>query len=239
MKVTRTWKQTTLVIATVGAFFLLSGCATKKYVRQQIDPLTGQVTELSELSKKNSNDIHDVDTRAQKGIQDASDRADNANQKAQVADQKADSAQSMANDLKTQVSGVEDKIGNIDNYKESQTVKLNFRFNSYKLDDKMQESLDDLASKIKDQNGYVIQIEGYTDSVGDKEYNYDLSQKRAQSVVRYLADKYDIPLYRMFIIGLGENKPVEPNKTRAGRAENRRVEVHLLENPDIQSARKS
>ncbi|MDD5542618.1 MAG: OmpA family protein [Acidobacteriia bacterium] len=224
--------------AVVAALLVASGCATKKYVRQQIDPLTGQISELSDLNRKNTNDIKDVDTRAQQGIQSATERADNAGQKADLAGQKADSAQSMATDLKGQVDTVQSKLGNIDNYKVTDTVKLNFKTNRYKLDEKATGDLDDLASKIKDQNGYIVQIEGYTDSVGDKEYNYNLSQKRAESVVRYMAEKYDIPLYRLFIIGLGESKPVDSNKTRTGRAENRRVEVHLLENPDIMQASK-
>ena len=228
-----------MLLGVVGAFLLLtSACATKKYVRQQIDPLTGKVTELSELARKNSNDIKDVDSRAQQGIQTATGKADAADEKAMTADKKAETAQSMATDLKGQLTGVESKLGNIDNYKQTETVTLNFPFNQYKLKEKETASLDELASKIKDRNAYIVQIEGYTDSVGNKDYNYDLSQKRAESVVRYLAEKYDIPLYRLFIVGLGASKPVDDNKSRAGRAENRRVEVHLLENPEIMSAKK-
>ncbi len=236
MKTKPDFRRILLVLGVAGAFVLLSGCATKKYVRQQIDPLSNQISGLNGVSKQNTNDIKDVDQRAQQGIQDASQRADAADQKAQAASDRADSAQSMASDLKTQVSGVEGKLGNIDNYKPSSTVNLNFAFNRYKLDKKAQGDLDDLAGNIKDKNGYIIQIEGFTDSVGNKDYNLELSQKRAQEVVRYLAEKDDIPLYRMFIIGLGEAKPVDSNKSRAGRAENRRVEVHLLENSEIQSA---
>ena len=227
-----------LVLTALGAFFLLSGCASKKYVRQQIDPLTGKVSEISDLTKKNSNDIQDVDSRAQRGIQDAAEKADNADQKAVAATDKAEAAQSTADNLSTQVTGLQSRLGNIDQYQEAQTVNLGFGFNHYTLDKKAMADLDSLAEKIQDQNGYVIQIEGYTDSVGNKEYNNELSQKRAQAVVRYLAEKHDIPLYRMFIIGLGETKPVDTNKTKVGRAENRRVEVHLLENPNIQSAQK-
>jgi OmpA-OmpF porin, OOP family len=235
---TKSIKTIMLLSAVAAVLLLASGCASKKYVRQQIDPLTGKVTELSDLSRKNSNDIKDVDSRAQQGIQTASSKADTADEKAMTADKKAETAQSMATDLKGQLTGVENKLGNIDNYKQTETVTLNFPFNQYKLREKETTSLDELASKIKDRNAYIVQIEGYTDSVGNKDYNYDLSQKRAESVVRYLAEKYDIPLYRLFIVGLGASKPVDDNKSRAGRAENRRVEVHLLENPEIMSAKK-
>lgn len=231
-------KRTLITVAVLAVLLFASGCATKKYVRQQIDPLTGQINELSEVSKKNANDLRDVDERAQKGLQGVNEKADGADRKAQLADQKAESAQSTATGLKTQLTGVENKLGNIDNYRLAETVTLQFPFNQAKLDEKLTASLDSLASKIKDQNGYVFQIEGYTDTVGDKDYNYNLSQKRAQSVVRYMAEKHSIPLYRMFIIGLGEAKPIEPNTSRQGRAANRRVEVHLLENPEILTARK-
>lgn len=192
---TKTIKTMLLLSAVAGVLLLASGCATKKYVRQQIDPLTGKVTELSDLARKNSNDIKDVDSRAQQGIQTASSKADTADEKAMTADKKAETAQSMATDLKGQLTGVESKLGNIDNYKQTETVTLNFPFNQYKLKEKETTSLDELASKIKDRNAYIVQIEGYTDSVGNKDYNYDLSQKRAESVVRYLAERYDIPLY--------------------------------------------
>ncbi|MBZ5535461.1 MAG: OmpA family protein [Acidobacteriia bacterium] len=235
---TKTMKTIVLLSAVATVLLLASGCATKKYVKQQIDPLTGKVTELSELARKNSNDIKDVDSRAQQGIQTATSKADAADDKAMTADKKAETAQSMATDLKGQLTGVEGKLGNIDNYKQTETVTLNFPFNQYKLKEKETASLDELASKIKDRNAYIVQIEGYTDSVGNKDYNYDLSQKRAETVVRYLAEKYDIPLYRLFIVGLGASKPIDDNKSRAGRAENRRVEVHLLENPEIMSAKK-
>lgn len=238
MKITGRLRIIGLTLTLGGTLFLLSGCATKKYVRQQIDPLTGQVSELSELNRKNANDIKDTDARAQQGIQSVTEKAENADQKAQTANQRAESAQALASDLKGQLTGVENKLGNIDNYKQTETVTINFPFNQHKLKEKAVTSLDELASKIKDRNGYVIQIEGYTDSVGDKDYNLDLSQKRAQSVVRYLAEQHNIPLYRMFIIGLGQTKPIEVNTSKKGRAENRRVEVHLLENPEIMTANK-
>lgn len=236
------WKKIVFIGAALGLLISTSGCATKKYVRQQVDPITGQVSELTVLTKKNADEIKDVDTRAQQGILAANERVELADRKAQAADQKAETAQTMANHLKGQLievdSKFESKFGNIDKYQRTETVTLNFPFNQYHLTDKATASLDELASKIKDRNGFVIQIEGYTDTIGQKDYNYELSQKRAQSVVRYLAEKYEVPLYRMFVLGLGDTKPLESNTSRQGRALNRRVEVHLLENSEILTAKK-
>ena len=82
-----------------------------------------------------------------------------------------------------------------------------------------------------------MQIEGRTDSVGNPDYNYELSQRRAAAVTQYLASKYNVPAHKIFIIGLGKDAPVEENKTIRGRAENRRVDVRLMtNNADAQNA---
>ncbi len=78
--------------------------------------------------------------------------------------------------------------------------------------------------------GYIIAVEGGTDSTGDADYNYGLSQRRADSVVQYLASQHSIPAHKIYLIGLGKDKPVESNKTRDGRAKNRRVDVRLMTN---------
>ena len=78
--------------------------------------------------------------------------------------------------------------------------------------------------------GYIIALEGSTDSVGSADYNYDLSQRRANSVIQYLASKYNVPAHKIYVIGLGKDKPVESNKTSQGRADNRRVDVRLMTN---------
>ncbi len=221
------WKY--LLAMTVLALVTLSmGCATKKYVKQQIDPLTGKVGEVESIAKKNTQDIRDVDTRAQAGIQAATQKADTADSKAVAAQQKADAAQESANQVAGNVKTVEARLGNIDNYKLADSTEVTFKNNQFKLDDEAKAKLDDLASKVKDQKGYVFEIEGFTDSRGAEAYNLELSQKRAESVKFYLATTHNIPLFRMSIIGVGENKPADSNKTREGRAKNRRVEIRLL-----------
>jgi OmpA-OmpF porin, OOP family len=208
------------------------GCATKKYVKQQTDPVSGRVDELSEVSKRNETAIKDVDGRAQAGIQTVQTKANEADQKAIVATQKGEEAQQMAQKAQTQIVSVENnfnqKLSNLDSYKSVDTSSINFKFNSTELSDEAKVTLDQLATKVKDSKGYVLEIQGFTDKTGSDSHNFGLSQGRSESVLRYLSQQHQVPLFRMFILGLGSSKEVEDNKTRKGRAANRRVEITLL-----------
>jgi outer membrane protein OmpA-like peptidoglycan-associated protein len=107
---------------------------------------------------------------------------------------------------------------------------VKFGFNKDNLTPAATQALDQLAASIASTKGYIIALEGGTDSLGPADYNYDLSQRRASSVIQYLATKYSVPAYKIYVIGLGKDKPVESNKTSAGRADNRRVDVRLMTN---------
>jgi outer membrane protein OmpA-like peptidoglycan-associated protein len=109
-------------------------------------------------------------------------------------------------------------------------TSVKFGFNRDNLTPKAKEALDQLAGTIASTKGYIIALEGSTDSVGSADYNYDLSQRRANAVIQYLASKYSVPAHKIYVIGLGKDKPVETNKTAAGRADNRRVDVRLMTN---------
>ena len=215
------------------------GCATKKYVKQQTDPVSGRVDELSEVSKRNETAIKDVDSRAQAGIQTVQTKANEADQKAIVATQKGEEAQQMAQKNQTQIAGVENnfnqKLSNLDSYKSVDTSSINFKFNSAELSDEAKVTLDQLASKVKESKGYVLEIQGFTDKTGNDRNNLGLSQGRSESVVRYLSQQHQVPLFRMFILGLGSSKEVDSNRTREGRAANRRVEIALLKS-ELESA---
>jgi OmpA-OmpF porin, OOP family len=220
--------STTLALA----LFFEAGCATKKYVKQQIDPVSGRVDELTEVTKRNENAIKDVDSRAQAGIQSVQAKTNEVDQKALAADQKALEAQNMAKNADSKIVSVESninqKISNIDSYKPVENASVRFGFNHSDLTDDAKATLDQLAAKVKGSKGYVLEIQGFTDNKGTEAYNLSLSQKRSESVVRYLAEQHQIPLFRMFILGLGEAKQVEDNKTKEGREANRRVEINLL-----------
>ena len=107
-------------------------------------------------------------------------------------------------------------VANLDNYHAVAETSVKFGFNKDALTPKAKEALDQLGASIASTKGYIIALEGGTDSVGPADYNYDLSQRRANSVIQYLASKYNVPAHKIYVIGLGKDKPVETNKTSDG-----------------------
>lgn len=206
------------------------GCTSKNYVKQQTTPLINKTNELDDMTAKNSKDIKDVDARAQAGIAAVNTKTADVEQKAQAAGQNAASAQQMADVANTRVGVLTNEVANLDNYRPVAETSVKFGFNKDNLTPKAKEALDQLAGSISSTKGYIIALEGSTDSVGSSEYNYDLSQRRANSVIQYLASKYNVPAHKIYVIGLGKDKPLESNKTSTGRADNRRVDVRLMTN---------
>jgi OmpA-OmpF porin, OOP family len=222
--------RTSLVICLAASMAATVGCASKNYVKQQTTPLINKTNELDDLAAKNSKDIKDVDARAQAGIQAVNTKTAEVEQKTQVAGQTASSAQQMADAANSRVGVLTNTVANLDNYHAVAETSVKFGFNKDNLTSKAQETLDQLAAQISSTKGYIIALEGGTDSVGSADYNYDLSQRRANAVIQYLATKYNVPAHKIYVIGLGKDKPVESNKTSNGRADNRRVDVRLMTN---------
>jgi outer membrane protein OmpA-like peptidoglycan-associated protein len=206
------------------------GCSTKNYVRQQTTPLINKTNELDDLTAKNSKDIKDVDQRAQAGIQGVQARTAEVDQKAMAAGSEADKAQVAANGASQRVDVLTNAVVNLDNYRPVVETAVHFGFNKDNLTKDAREAIDQLAASVATTKGYIITVEGATDSVGTSEYNYDLSQRRANAVIQYLAAEKSVPAYKIYLIGLGKDKPVETNKTRDGRAKNRRVDIRLMTN---------
>src|ERR1700758_4970731 len=222
--------RTSLVICLAAAMAATVGCSSKNYVKQQTTPLINKTNELDDMTAKNSKDIKDVDARAQAGIAAVNAKTADVEQKAQAAGQSAASAQQTADAANGRVGVLTNTVANLDNYRPVAETSVKFGFNKDNLTPKAQQALDQLASSISSTKGYIIALEGGTDSVGPADYNYDLSQRRANSVIQYLATKYNVPAHKIYVIGLGKDKPVESNKTSSGRADNRRVDVRLMTN---------
>lgn len=209
---------------------LLSGCATKNYVRTQTAPLIDQTNQLNDKTAANNRAIHDTDERAQAGITKAQGAADQATQNAQGATTAAGQAQTAANDAVNRADRLSDVVAGLDNYKAVNNMSVTFGFDKSTLtkDDKAQ--LDTFGQTLASTKSYIIEVTGGTDSTGSAEYNYGLSQRRADTVVQYLASKYNIPAHRFYLIGIGKDKEVADNSTREGRAKNRRVDIQVLSN---------
>ena len=222
--------RTSLAIFLAASMMATVGCASKNYVKQQTTPLINKTNELDDLTAKNSKDIKDVDQRAQAGIQGVQARAAEVDQKAVAAGKQADDAQTLANNATQRVDTLTNAVVNLDNYRSVADTSVLFGFNKDGLTKQAKEELDQLATSVSSTKGYIITVEGATDSVGPSEYNYDLSQRRANSVIQYLASEKSIPAHKIYLIGLGKDKPVESNKTAEGRKKNRRVDVHLMTN---------
>ena len=220
----------------VGGSLLTVGCATKSYVRNQTTPVINNVNELDDQTAKNTRDIRDTDTRAQQGIVQVNNKATAADQKALAAGQTADQANQSATQASNRVTSLAGTVENLDNYQSVADTTVLFAFNKADLTRKDKQTLDDFATRLQNQRHYIIQVEGYTDSTGPADYNYQLSQRRADAVIQYLAQKYNVPAHKIFLIGLGKDNPVAQNTSASGRAKNRRVDVRLMANSLTESA---
>ena len=203
--------------------------ARKNYVKRQTEPIRDRVNELDELTSQNSKNIKDTDSRAQAGIKLASDKADVADQHAVDAGNKATTAQQTAQQVTTRVQTVETVVGNIDQYKASNQTEIRFRPGQTVLSKNAKDALDEMATGVKGQRGYIIEVQGFSSGKGQTAITN--SQKMAESVVRYLVLNHEIPVYRIYLVGMG-NAPVpstdETAKTK--RISGGRVEISLLKN---------
>ncbi len=222
--------RTSLIVLVAASMAASVGCSSKNYVRQQTTPLVNKTNELDDLTAKNTNAIKDVDARAQAGIQQVTAKATEVDQKAQAAADQAGQAQTQADNAVHRVDSLQNTVANLDNYRVVTETAVHFGFNKDNLTKTAQEALDQLSTDVASAKGYIITVEGGTDSVGNADYNYALSERRADSVIQYLASKHSIPVHKIYLIGLGKDKPVDSNKTRDGRAKNRRVDVRLMTN---------
>jgi len=201
--------------------------ARKNYVKRQTEPIRDRVNELDELTAGNSKAIKDTDARAQAGIKLASDKADAADQHAVDAGNKATAAQQTAQQVTTRVQTVETVVGNIDQYKASNQTEIRFRPGQTVLSKNAKDALDTMASGVKGQRGYIIEVQGFSSGKGQAAIT--TSQKMAESVVRYLVLNHEIPVYRIYLVGMG-NAPVPTDDAKTKRVSGGRVEISLLKN---------
>jgi outer membrane protein OmpA-like peptidoglycan-associated protein len=226
----------TAVLASALVVGLTVGCSSKNYVRSQTAPVIDQTNQLDAKTANDHRAIVDTDERAKAGISKAQGAADTADQHATAAGQSADAAGRAAQEAYNRVDTLSGVVANLDNYKSVADVTVTFGFDKSVLTEKDRKTLDDFATSLADKRNYILAVTGGTDSTGDANYNYGLSQRRADAVVNYLAGKYNIPPHKFYLIGIGKDQQVASDNTAAGRAKNRRVEVKLMTNMDQQAS---
>ena len=226
----RGYRLGVLSLATGFVVASSTGCATKNYVRNETAPLVDQTNQLEDKTAANNRRIHDVDDRTQAGIKQAQSAADLANQNAQNAGKAASDADSDANLAVHRADTLDSVVKGLDTYKQMADVAVTFGFDKAVLTKDDREQLDSFAAQLASAKSFILEVTGGTDSIGSAQYNYELSQRRADAVVQYLASKYGIPAHRFYLIGIGKDKEVASNSTAEGRKQNRRVEVQLLSN---------
>ena len=239
-------RYTSTFLGILGVLSVASvGCATKKHVREAIAPVQNQVNQTQaqvgtlqkqtdDNKKQTDQAIGDLDrqvatadekaTDAGKKAAEAAESAAKANSAAAEAAQKAEAANTLAQQTGTKLDTT---IQNLDNYKLISTEPVYFGFGKSILTKAEQAKLDDAVQKLTSMKGYIVEVEGFADRTGNITYNRELSRKRAEAVVHYLAVEHSIPLRSIRELGVGADFPDADNKTRESRKENRRVDVKI------------
>jgi OmpA family len=218
-----------------GFWGRMNPMARKKWVKKQIDPINDRLSELDQVNSKNAQDIKDVDTRAQAGIQKAQSAADQANQTATAASQQAQSANSAAMQASNHVNTINGTVNGLDQYKSVTDFEVTFKPGTTTMTDDSKQKLDQLASSLTGRNGYILEMDAQAPGAGS--VGIQSSQRLADSVKRYLVTDHQIPVYRMHAVALG-NMQVASNEQAAAdqpsdkpaKVRTRTVHVRLMEN---------
>ena len=205
----------------------LNPFARKKYVNRQLDPIRGRVNELDELTAKNAKMIADVDARATEGIRNAMSKANEADTHALDAGNRANQAQQTAQQAHTRIATVEDTVSKIDQYQPITQAEIRFRPGQGALSKNAKDALDQMATSLKNQKGYIVEVQGF--SPGSGTTAIENSREMAQMVVRYLVLNHEIPVYRIYTVGMG-NAPIQAEDGKVHRQKGGRVEISLLKN---------
>ena len=217
---------TSLLLLTVA---MAPACATKKYVRTEVGTVNSKVDTLSGTVEQTQGRIQQDEAR----IGQVDQKAEAAGKSAEAAQNSANQAQQAARQVNTRVDQVAADVASGRKLMYEVTLSEdqgNFKFGKTDLPDEAKAKIDEVVNQLKGQAGkdIYIEVEGHTDNVGSKEGNYELGLERAEAVKRYLYMQHQIPLHKINVISYGEDKPVAPNNTRQGRAQNRRVVVKVL-----------
>ncbi|MGA2431150.1 MAG: OmpA family protein [Candidatus Acidiferrum sp.] len=223
----------TIITILAGVVFL-GGCATKRYVSDQVSPVNAKVNDVDQKEQNTQKQLDEAETK----ISAADEKATSADARAGDALGRADAASKKSDQVKDELRGeLSERIANLDDYRTAGDATVLFKFNSAELTADGKQQLDQLVTgQVGNLKRYFIAVQGFTDKTGSAEYNLNLSRRRAEAVQTYLVAQHNVPVFRIQIVGLGKDKPVNDQKTRDDRGKNRRVEVTIFDADANQAA---
>ena len=232
-------QRLSLLLLVSATIIVTSGCATKKYVRNTVktssDTLTariegneGEIKEVRDNVDKVDTKVSGVDAKVSDLDSRTSEQFNTVRTDVQSADQKASKAQSSADRVAGNVTTLDQKFQNRNNFNVTDEKAVQFKFNSATLDQQYMDVLDEIANALMQKPDSIVVLEGRTDNSGAKDYNVKLGERRIEAVRRYLAVEKGVPVYRIHDISFGAEKPVAENKTKEGREKNRAVTMTIL-----------
>ena len=210
------------------ASLLLHPFASKAYVQRQLRPIRDRLNELDELTAANSKMVKDVDTNAGRGIQLATEKTNEADQHATDAATKAQTAQETATQANKRADKIEGAVTNLDAYKSTNQIELHFRPGQRELSADSKRALDELATAVKGQRGYVIELRGF--SRGSGATAISASRQMAGAVQRYLVLQHGIPAYRIYVQAMGGASVANGEHATGKQSRGGRIEVTVLKN---------
>jgi OmpA-OmpF porin, OOP family len=222
----KTMLSATITLA-VGTLFL-AGCATKNYVKQSIQPVDQKIDQVDKSSQsRDTSQVADINKTNQ--VVDEDERKLSATDEiAKTADNTSKGAMTKANQNSKEIDDLRSVVANIDDYKAANTAVVHFAIARDTLSKEDKAKLDEVASQLGPQQRYFLTVEGFTDQTGDKAFNDRLSRARADQVISYLVGSHDVPVYRIHMVGLGDQKLIDDGKGKKAREESRRVEITVF-----------
>jgi outer membrane protein OmpA-like peptidoglycan-associated protein len=207
-----------------GSMFI-TGCATKNYVKQTVQPVNDKVDQVDKSSQsRDASQVADIN-KTNSTVSDDEKKLSATDEIAKSADSMSKGAMAKSNQNTKDINDLRGVIANIDDYKPAGQTVVHFGVAKDTLSKDEMAKLDDVAKQIGSQARYFITVEGFTDQTGDKAFNNTLSQKRANSVISYLVGSHDVPVYRIHMVGLGSQKLIDEGKGKKAREASRRVEI--------------
>lgn len=208
----------------LGSLFI-TGCATKNYVKQTVQPVSDKVDQVDKSSQsRDSSQVADIN-KTNQTVDEDEKKLSATDEIAKTADTTSKGAMAKSNQNTKDINDLRSVIANIDDYKPGGQTVVHFAVAKDTLTKDEKAKLDEVATQIGSQSRYFITVEGFTDQTGDKAFNDRLSRARADQVISYLVGSHDIPVYRIHTVGLGDQKLIDEGKGKKAREASRRVEI--------------